>query len=69
MPICPRNVNAYEFVVVSALRAQQLLAGCTPRLPGLHSATTMAQMEVAGGCVVRAEGEAPAGTRQCGWQL
>lgn len=63
----PAKVNAYEFIAVSALRAQQLLAGCTPRLPGEHAATVMAQMEVAAGCVVRADAttEAP---RQCGWQ-
>ena len=47
----PVNFKAYEFSVVCALRAQQLLAGCTPRLPGEHSASTMAQMEVAAGCV------------------
>ena len=69
MRLRPTNLNVYEFVVVSALRAQQLLAGCTPRLPGTHSATTMAQMEVADGCVARVQGEAPAGPRQCGWQL
>ena len=68
MTIRPSHVNAYEFAVVSALRAQQLLAGCTPRLPGTHRATTMAQMEVAGGCVVRDGGDAAAGTRQSGWQ-
>ena len=49
----PPHLNAYEFAVVAALRAQQLIAGCTPRLLGEHSATTMAQMEVAGGCVAR----------------
>lgn len=69
MTIRPPHLNAYEFVVVSALRAQQLLAGCTPRLPGTHSPTTMAQMEVAGGCVARAGDEEAAATRQCGWQL
>jgi len=60
-------VNAYEFIVVSALRAQQLLAGCTPRLPGEHTPMVMAQMEVAAGQVRRAEStdEAP---KQCGWQ-
>jgi hypothetical protein len=62
-------MNAYEFVVVSALRAQQLLSGCIPRLPGDHSAATMAQMEVAGGRVARAGGEAPDEPRQCQWQL
>ena len=63
----PAAVNVYEFVAVSALRAQQLLAGCTPRLPGEHAPIVMAQMEVAAGRVVRADAasEAP---RQCGWQ-
>jgi hypothetical protein len=64
----PVDFNAYEFVVVAALRAQQLLAGCTPRLEGVHSAPMMAQMEVAAGCVERA-GATPATSRQCGWQL
>ena len=49
----PVNFKAYEFSVTCALRAQQLLAGCTPRLAGTHSASTMAQMEVAAGCVER----------------
>lgn len=54
MTIRPLHLNAYEFTVVSSLRAKQLLAGCTPRLPGRHSPTIMAQMEVAEGCVTRA---------------
>jgi DNA-directed RNA polymerase subunit K/omega len=58
-------MNAYEFVVLSALRAQQLQAGCTPRLPGAHAVAVMAQMEVAGGRVARGDDELP---RQCGWQ-
>ena len=53
----PPHLNAYEFAVVAALRAQQLIAGCTPRLCGEHSATTMAQMEVAEGCVARSRDE------------
>lgn len=53
MTVRPPHLAAYEFVVVSALRAHQLLAGCTPRLPGTHAAATMAQMEVAGGCIER----------------
>ena len=64
----PANTNPYEFVVVAALRAQQLLAGCVPRLPGDHGAATMAQMEVAGGHVTRADVNTPS-PRQCGWQL
>jgi DNA-directed RNA polymerase subunit K/omega len=50
----PVKFQAYEFSVVCGLRAKQLLAGCTPRLPGDHGASTMAQMEVAAGCVERA---------------
>ena len=66
----PVHLNAYEFVVVAALRAQQLQAGCTPRLEGLHSVATMAQMEVADGRVARADVDATlALPRQCGWQL
>jgi len=49
----PIHLNAYEFVAVAALRAKQLVAGCTPRLEGDHSAATMAQMEVAAGRVAR----------------
>jgi DNA-directed RNA polymerase subunit K/omega len=65
----PAHLNAYEFVVVSALRAQQLLAGCTPRLEGDHSAATMAQMEVAAGRVGRAADEEATPSPQCRWQL
>ena len=63
----PAHLNAYEFVALSALRAQQLLAGCTPRLEGEHSAAMMAQMEVAAGFVTRATA-AEAGPIQCVWQ-
>ena len=62
----PADVNAYEFIVVCALRAQQLLAGCTPRLPGDHAVTVMAQMEVAAG---RVRADAASDARQCRWQL
>ena len=62
----PRHLNAYEFAVVAALRAQQLLAGCTPRLGGEHSATTMAQMEVAEGCVARSTADVVPTPPQCG---
>ena len=39
----------YEFVVLSSLRAHQLMSGSTPRMPGSHKATTIACMEVAAG--------------------
>jgi outer membrane murein-binding lipoprotein Lpp len=61
-------MNAFEFVVLSALRAQQLLAGCVSRQEGPKNASTMAQLEVASGCVSRAADDAAAPT-QCRWQL
>lgn len=69
MVIRPARVNAYEFVVVAALRAQQLLAGSTPRMEGRHNAATMAQMEVAAGRVRRADVDDESATRQCRWQF
>jgi DNA-directed RNA polymerase subunit K/omega len=53
--LVPCASTPYEFVTLAALRAKQLLAGCTPRLEGDHNAATMAQMEVAAGRVVRAD--------------
>jgi DNA-directed RNA polymerase subunit K/omega len=45
--------NAFEFVVLSALRAAQLMKGCAPRVPiGLKHITT-AQLEVAAGKVAK----------------
>lgn len=64
----PSHLNAFEFVVVSALRAQQLLAGSVPRKEGVHTASTMAQMEVADGCIARMDDDASA-PRQRGWQI
>jgi len=64
----PVHMNSFEFVVISALRAKQLLAGCVSRKDGSHNASTMAQMEVAGGCVVKSENEESA-PRQCDWQI
>ena len=55
----PPIQSRFLFVDVAALRAKQLLAGCIPRLDGDHSAAIMAQLEVAAGCVVRAETAAP----------
>ena len=49
----PARIEAFEFVVVSVLRAQQLMRGCIPRLEGEHKAITMAQMEVSAGKVSR----------------
>jgi DNA-directed RNA polymerase subunit K/omega len=63
------DVNRFHFVVVSSLRAQQLLAGSTPRVEGEHNAVTIAQMEVAEGRVAPDEPEAAVTRAQCHWQL
>jgi DNA-directed RNA polymerase subunit K/omega len=49
----PDRSNAFEFVVVSALRAAQLMRGCTPRVAPGYKHITTAQMEVAAGKVVK----------------
>jgi DNA-directed RNA polymerase subunit K/omega len=50
----PPEFNAFEFVVLSGLRAAQLMRGCTPRVVSAHKVITTAQMEVAEWKVVRA---------------
>lgn len=49
----PDHMAAFEFVVVSSLRAGQLVRGCTPRVAAGHRHTTTARAEVANGLVVR----------------
>jgi DNA-directed RNA polymerase subunit K/omega len=53
-----RENNAFEFVVVSALRAGQLIRGCTPRVPASDKVTVTARHEVAAGKVRRFDPEA-----------
>jgi DNA-directed RNA polymerase subunit K/omega len=50
----PAEFSAFEFVILSGLRAAQLLRGCTPRVESTHKLIMTAQMEVAQGKVVRA---------------
>jgi DNA-directed RNA polymerase subunit K/omega len=69
MVIRPKQMNSYEFVVVSALRAQQLLAGSVPRMAGAHSVATMAQMEVAGGHIAATIAGSPILPATSRWQL
>ena len=45
--------NAFEFVVIAALRTQQLQRGCVQRVVGIHKFTTLAQMEIVAGKVKR----------------
>ena len=43
----PDDMNAFEFVVLSALRAAQLQRGCTPRVEQSPKPAVTAQQEVA----------------------
>ena len=49
----PAHLNAFEFVVVSSLRAAQLMRGCVPRVPAGGKRIVIAQREVAEGMVTR----------------
>ena len=49
----PAHLSKFEFVILSSLRAVQLLRGCTPKVDGVHKRVVIAQMEVANGLVVR----------------
>jgi len=49
----PSHIGAFEFAIVSGLRAAQLVRGCTPRVLGIHKLAVIAQMEVAALAVVR----------------
>ena len=49
----PPTMGAFEFVVVSGLRATQLQRGCTARIEGDHKVIVTAQLEVASGAIVR----------------
>jgi DNA-directed RNA polymerase subunit K/omega len=51
----PTEFSAFEFVVLSGLRAAQLMRGCTPRVEIGHKRIVTAQIEVATGKVVQAE--------------
>ena len=49
----PIELSAFEFAVISGLRVSQLVRGCLPRIEGVHKTTTMAQLEVAAGKVMK----------------
>ncbi len=49
----PGRIGTFEFVVLSGLRAAQLMRGCTPRVKTSHKRIVTAQMEVAAGAVSR----------------
>jgi hypothetical protein len=49
----PVGINAFEFAVLSSLRAAQLMRGCVPRVTSTQKIIMTAQLEVAGGKVVK----------------
>lgn len=49
----PPGVGAFQFVILSTLRAAQLMRGCTPRVNGTHKHIMTAQFEVAEGKVMQ----------------
>ena len=51
----PVGMGAFEFVVLSTLRAAQLMRGCRPRVEGDHKPTIIAQCEIAEGKVKAVE--------------
>ena len=52
----PHDMNAFEFVVLSGLRAAQLHRGCTPRVEQSQKIAVTAQHEVAERKVLAARG-------------
>ena len=52
-------MNAFEFAVVSGLRAAQLHRGCTPRVEPGHKVAVTAQQEVAERKVLRTPAALP----------
>jgi DNA-directed RNA polymerase omega subunit len=52
-------MGAFQFVILAALRASQLMRGCRPRVDSDHKATVIAQREVAEGKVTRVANVAP----------
>jgi hypothetical protein len=49
----PAGMGAFQFVVLSKLRAAQLMRGCRPRVDGMHKPTIIAQLEVSEGKVTQ----------------
>jgi hypothetical protein len=47
----PSDIGRFQFVVLSSLRAAQLLRGCVPRIDGGHKRTVTAQLEISLGMV------------------
>ena len=54
----PAGANPFEFVILSSLRAAQLMRGCVPRVTASPKPVVTAQREVAEGKVSRTLPEA-----------
>jgi DNA-directed RNA polymerase subunit K/omega len=55
------GIGTFEFIVLSSLRAAQLMRGCSPRISATNKRMVIAMMEVAGG-EIRRSPEPEAGT-------
>jgi DNA-directed RNA polymerase subunit K/omega len=55
----PAAMSAYEFAVVSSLRATQLMRGCIPLVTSTQKTIMTAQLEVAAGLVAKMDPDAP----------
>ena len=58
----PAGIGTFEFIVLSSLRAAQLMRGCTPRVASTHKRIVTAQMEVAARVVQGERRASAAGT-------
>jgi DNA-directed RNA polymerase subunit K/omega len=55
------GIGTFEFIVLSSLRAAQLMRGCTPRVSATNKRMVIAQMEVAAGEIRRSPAPEPVG--------
>jgi hypothetical protein len=55
----PPGVGAFQFVILSSLRAVQLTRGCRPRIDGIHKHTVTAQLEISQGKIVQEPAPSP----------
>lgn len=60
----PPGLGKFEFVVLSTLRAAQLMRGCRAKVDGGHKATFTAQLEVSEGKVAQLFAGADAASEQ-----
>jgi len=49
----PLGMGAFQFTVLSTLRAAQLMRGCRPRVEGTHKPVITAQCEVSEGKITQ----------------